>query len=121
MNTTILRETRKISIEDINNNYITGAELKKYINPTKPKEIIRVSNRDVYDKPLRSSTSLKNKTFHSSDVIFDEWYDDNKFEIDLVFGTLLGIYTSKKVEFYETHDELYTLFVKKYYRKVKRH
>lgn len=117
MSRTILRETRKVFVENINKNYITREELNKYLNPSKPKETIDNSNRVNYNNK-HFHTSPKNKTIHTDELKFKEWYDGNKFEIDLVFSSLLGIYTSRKVEFYETHNELYSLFVKKYYRKV---
>ena len=121
MNTTILRETRKISIENINKNYITRAELNSYINP--PKQADTKKNKNIPYPNKANKISVNKKETKKNyvkiyDYDFNDWYNENKYEIDLVFGSMLGIYTSKKVVFYHTHNELYTLFVQKYYRKV---
>lgn len=123
MDATILRETRKISIQHINKNYITRDELNSYINPPKPVYIKNSKNSPFPNKANKISINKKNyikKTIKTDEADFNDWYSENKYEIDLVFGSMLGIYTSKKVVFYHTHNELYTLFVQKYYRRVNR-
>jgi hypothetical protein len=121
MNTTILRETRKITIDNINKKYITRAELNSYINPPKPTDTKNNKNILSPNKANRiyvNKRETKKKTIKTYEADFNKWYNENKYEIDLVFGSMLGIYTSKKVVFYHSRNELYTLFVQKYYRKV---
>ena len=123
MNTTILRETRKININNINEKYITRDEFNKYLNPPKTECGAHDKNKvftDERDSKTRMNKKERKITRKSYDRDFNEWYDENRYEIDIVFGYLLGIYTSKKVVFYTSRNELYTLFVKKYYRKVNR-
>jgi len=91
------------------------------MNPGKSKEIISLVNKGVGSKKSKKPSHkkiMKQRTINTNEIHFNEWYDENKSEIDIVFGSLLGIYTSKKVVFYQTRNELYTLFVQKYYRKV---
>ena len=120
MNTTILRETRKITIDNINNDYISKAEVDKYIKAINQPNLNSLPNKRKSAENINRSRMKKNRcqTFNTSEIEFNTWYKENKHEIDLVFGTILGIYTSKKVVFNYNRNELYTLFVKKYYRKV---
>ena len=120
MDNSILRETRKISIQNINKNYITKEEVSKYIKSAKEVPSVIVKKKAKSPRNRAAERSLRNRTIHTDDIIFDEWYMENKYDIDLVFGTLIGIYTSKKVVFFKSHNELYSLFVKKYYSKIRK-
>ena len=121
MNTPILRETRKISIKNINKNYITLAEVNNYLKPHKDdaNAVVKKKLKSPV-QALHCSRMRKVETIHTDEIKFDEWYKENKYDIDLVFGSLLGIYTSKKVVFYSTTNELYSLFVRKYYKKLRK-
>lgn len=122
MDRTIIRETRKININDINTKYLSKDDINKYLKCNeKIKEKIK---KNKLITPKNKSKTYKRKNINKNvtdDYYFKEWYFNNIDEIDSVFIDLLDIYIKKKVVFTITHDELYALFVKNYYDKIKKY
>lgn len=120
MDRTIIRETRKININDINTNYLSKEDIDKCLKCyEKVKE--KLKKNKVITAKKKSETVLRKNTNKNvtDDYYFKEWYLDNIDEIDSVFIDIIDIYIKKKIIFTITHDELYALFVKNYYNKIK--